>query len=1043
MPDWWNPLWGNSPPPSPPRHPSSRGAILGMNYRALPDMKAPIEDQRGNIPDTLPPLWGEAAENAEILSRYPPGSHVLASDAYDWREKHMPGDLPTTPLPDVAPVNPDPFPPHIPGVFSGGRVGFADGGAPDPLDGWTAEPVDHDPFAAPHDPTARPSGWWNSLFGEPERHAAQPQSRGAMLGLGGYQNMPDTHMSIDDQRGVTDQAFWMKNYLGDETAANYPPSMSGLPPGRGNLNPGGPTETVGPLTGDWGDPSDVAPYTPSFKQNFTRNTGQAPYRRFEVGPNLPHGPQGTSRDPEMPYMGSHLPIAPGDPGWTPPPSRSGPHNRKGDPDRPGYGRPPSALDIGRMGFADGGVLTDDNTVWPEDQAVHPSLEPVDHDPFPPAPQVQQSDINRAKGFPEPRSPMHDRIAAASQDIPYTPEDIDQPGPMTETLAHYAGNPEHAMPMRIGAAIGEEAKRAGQGLWSAATLPGDIATGKTTMEDPEAQRREMDLAAGVTLTPAGEVPEGALSAGMRRRVVRRPGAEMPTETTEFGEPEWARREPAAAPKGKAAKAPPPPGAELSTDAEKLSMIGHNKGPSIEQPMVNQALPSFDHPDFPEGRIATSVPTSVAREAASHDNNSLQIGMDLARENPETYRKNADVIRGYDWLRIPEGASDHEVHEALINHAQSNLTALYDAIHPDIRPTSSLWYDGAKQINNGMAHEYGRRPENIAGLVAALSPQRDWFMNVENARRVADVLHHQAEMPVSAAMEQWGRNYANGRNPTGRVTPDMVNAQIDGMIGKPLSEMTPIDKAFYVRMYDAAHGPHPSRVPIDAEGNPHPEGYYILNPDGSSTGRVARTNDNSVKRLTWGSGGQLANAIRAFEANDMPTISRAMGNRHKVRNFYNNNMAPDSASGATTIDTHAIAASLLQPLGASAPEVEHGLGMKGSKFNGNGSSGLYPNYFEAYRRAAEAISKRPGGPRVLPRQLQSITWEGIRGLFNPQERSSSAFIEGIKALWRAYKRGRMSLQNVLQRIMTNPATGESRIRDPQWVTGDDRVEDEGGE
>ena len=137
-----------------------------------------------------------------------------------------------------------------------------------------------------------------------------------------------------------------------------------------------------------------------------------------------------------------------------------------------------------------------------------------------------------------------------------------------------------------------------------------------------------------------------------------------------------------------------------------------------------------------------------------------------------------------------------------------------------------------------------------------------------------------------MEQWGRNYADSRNPTGRVTPDMVNGQIDGMIGKPLSEMTPLDKAFYVRMYDAAHGPHPSRMPLDTDGTPRPEGYPILNPDGSSTGRLARTNSGAVKRLTWGSGGQLANAITAFEANDMPTISRAMGARHKVRNFYNN-------------------------------------------------------------------------------------------------------------------------------------------------------------
>ena len=693
---------------------------------------------------------------------------------------------------------------------------------------------------------------------------------------------------------------------------------------------------------------------------------------------------------------------------------------------------------GRVSFADGGAP---DPLGYSLTVNHPQLEPVDHDPFPPEPAVQESDINRAKGFPEPRSPMHDRIAAASQDEPEGAMDpsiaAHAAAATPESWAHYAGNPEHPMWRRIGAAGVEEGRRIGEGLWGAATLPGDIATGKTTMEDPEAQKRVMDLAAGVTFGP-GEAPEDALTAGMRRRAPRRPAAEMPTETTSYEPPGWEA-------KADALKPPPPPPAELSTDTAKLSMIGHNKGPSIEQPLVNKALPSFDHPDFPEGRIATSVPTSVSRAAASHDNNSLQIGMDLARENPETYRKNADVIRGYDWLRLPENATDDQAHEALINHVKNNLVALHDAINPDYRPGSSLWYDGASQINNGMASEYGRRPENAAGLIAALSPQRDWFMNVENARRVADVLHHQADNPVSAAMEQWGRNYANSRKPDGRVTPDMVNGMIDGMIGRPLSEMTPEQKAFYVRMYDAAHGPHPSRMPVDAEGNPHPEGYYILNPDGSSTGRLARTNSGAVKRLTWGSGGQLANAIRSFEAEDMPTISRAMGNRHKVRNFYNNNAAPDSASGATTIDTHAIAGGLLQPLGASAREVQHGLGMGAgtSNFNGNGSSGLYPNYFEAYRRAANQISRRPGGQKILPRQLQSITWEGVRGLFSPAQRSSPSFIEGIKNLWRQYASGRLSLRNVLQRILRNPETGESNIKAPQWVTGDDRVEDEAGE
>jgi N-acetylmuramoyl-L-alanine amidase len=93
-----------------------------------------------------------------------------------------------------------------------------------------------------------------------------------------------------------------------------------------------------------------------------------------------------------------------------------------------------------------------------------------------------------------------------QDDPLFAAPARQPGD-DETLAHYAGNPAHSMPMRVGAAIGEEAKRMGQGLWSAATAPGDVLTGKASMADPETQQRVTSLAASL---PGGG-PEAALGA----------------------------------------------------------------------------------------------------------------------------------------------------------------------------------------------------------------------------------------------------------------------------------------------------------------------------------------------------------------------------------------------------------------------------------------------------------------------------------------------------------------------------------------------------
>ena len=208
---------------------------------------------------------------------------------------------------------------------------------------------------ASFDPTARTSGWWDSLFGEPQRYARQPQSRGALLGAG-YQGMPTTKSTITDERNQpADQAFWMRNYYNPSNEGKYQPSIAGMhgDPGAGIWDP---TESISQLQSD-DDGSDQG-YKPSFQQGWRpRATGQAPYQPSPVlhnsygdnigpmGPNLPRGPTGTSVDPEMPYMGQHLPISPGDPGWTPPPSLSGPHNRAGDPARPGYDSPEMPMDL--------------------------------------------------------------------------------------------------------------------------------------------------------------------------------------------------------------------------------------------------------------------------------------------------------------------------------------------------------------------------------------------------------------------------------------------------------------------------------------------------------------------------------------------------------------------------------------------------------------------------------------------------------------------------------------------------------------------------
>jgi len=95
-----------------------------------------------------------------------------------------------------------------------------------------------------------------------------------------------------------------------------------------------------------------------------------------------------------------------------------------------------------------------------------------------------------------------------------PPQIDWNAPPQPTFPANPADSRYSMPARIGSALGIEAGRIGRGLWSAATLPGDVATGKTTMADPQAQRRLMDLTQATTLGPGGgaEAPVSAFTTG---------------------------------------------------------------------------------------------------------------------------------------------------------------------------------------------------------------------------------------------------------------------------------------------------------------------------------------------------------------------------------------------------------------------------------------------------------------------------------------------------------------------------------------------------
>ena len=109
-------------------------------------------------------------------------------------------------------------------------------------------------------------------------------------------------------------------------------------------------------------------------------------------------------------------------------------------------------------------------------------------------------------------------------------------------------------------------------------------------------------------------------------------------------------------------------------------------------------------------------------------------------PDLHSSFADIIRKYPNtpLAVARKKSPDAVVGAFIDHVKDNLLALHDAVPEHIRQRSKLWYDGARAITDRWSEKYGLPDHSIAGAIAALSPQKDWYQNVSLAERVLNAM-----------------------------------------------------------------------------------------------------------------------------------------------------------------------------------------------------------------------------------------------------------------------------------------------------------------
>ena len=404
-----------------------------------------------------------------------------------------------------------------------------------------------------------------------------------------------------------------------------------------------------------------------------------------------------------------------------------------------------------------------------------------------------------------------------------------------------------------------------------------------------------------------------------------------------------------------------------------------------------------------------------------------------QNPLSYPmlQPAEVV---DLLRREgETEADHAVRNAhhlvrtFIDRAKENMRFLLD------RATSAQrgaihWYRGANSMVHAAARAYGKHHAAIAGVFAALSPNKDWDENVYIAQSLLDIFHNQQETAWSDHMNQTALlifnkpdhvdkvNFIRGTTikelltPSARQTADWEKAKVsrEELIG------------MWVRVYEETYG-DPNQPLVKGEvkikdkkapwlnGIQHERGFKAFKPDGTM-GEWRLNQDGVTKgKVTQQSIAAMGDAVEALlSEGDRSIISTAMGTRHKVRSFYNNIVDPEGTDGDVTIDTHAISAVFLHWKPPAA--VAHGLasnpgradqpeGWETSASNdGVGSYGTYGIIADAYRELAAEEG-------LLPNELQALIWIIKKEAFDDMADVAKT---GIDEAWRRFNVGEQTLE-----------------------------------
>lgn len=434
----------------------------------------------------------------------------------------------------------------------------------------------------------------------------------------------------------------------------------------------------------------------------------------------------------------------------------------------------------------------------------------------------------------------------------------------------------------------------------------------------------------------------------------------------------------------------------------------------------------------------------------------LSLEYVKQNaPSVFISNANIIAKYPLVagkqkfkKATTVEQAQKIYDVFVREVADNLKYLMDEFKPEFREISTLWYDGANALANDFAKQFDVSPEQAAGIIAAMSPQKDWYQNVRLAEMVMMAYKDNPVMTQKMIDYQKGVNkkslydgaksagkklkkaekeYSESRTKLNREALEEAKVKMQEGIEKSDALIAMLEKYLGQNLKDVPADVQPYMVRTYHEVNTTKD-YNIVAPDGSVQG-VAKKKKGGNAKVAWGSYSEIGKAVAIYNDGSQENITRSLGEMHKIRNFYNNIIDPMSADGDVTMDTHAIAAALLLPLSGKSTQVGQNFGTKTSNSGPLGIKGLYYAYADAYALAAKEAG-------LLPRQIQSITWEAVRGLYTDTFKGNKEKVAQINNIWKNYQDGKITINEA--REQAKQAAGG--IQDPTWAGGP--LQDESG-